>query len=52
MNLLIVQVRQTPSELARILRELADKVEDGVSKGDEFRAVDINGNKVGDLIIK
>jgi len=36
-----------PGELARILRSLADRVENGVSDGDEFILWDINGNKVG-----
>ncbi len=35
-----------PGELARILRDLADKVENGVTDGDQFVARDINGNKV------
>jgi hypothetical protein len=40
-----------PGELARILRDLADKVENGVTDGDQFVARDINGNKVGSLEI-
>ncbi len=40
-----------PGELARILRALADKAENGVSDGDEFVARDINGNKVGTLTV-
>ncbi|HEU0197011.1 MAG TPA: hypothetical protein VFQ88_07305 [Nevskiaceae bacterium] len=38
-----------PEEVARILRELADKVEKsrGVEKGDEMSLFDANGNKVG-----
>ncbi|MDR9836814.1 MULTISPECIES: hypothetical protein [Herbaspirillum] len=36
------------SEVARILRELADKVEDrGVSIGDGIKLYDVNGNNVG-----
>jgi len=41
------------SELARILRELADKIEDHVVVvGDSFVARDVNGNRVGSLEIK
>lgn len=36
-----------PGEVARILRDLAMRVENGVSDGDEFFLRDINGNKVG-----
>ena len=32
-------------ELARILREIANKVQDGKTDG---RAMDVNGNKVGE----
>ena len=39
-------------ELARILRDLADKAERGISDGDEYRAMDYNGNRVGSLIIE
>lgn len=44
---------ENPSELARILRELADKIEsnEGVSSGDKLVARDINGNTVGTLTI-
>lgn len=38
-------------ELARILHELADKVEGGVHVGDSFKARDLNGNTVGELTI-
>ena len=34
-------------EIARILRELARLVEDGVAGGDEYKIRDINGNTVG-----
>ena len=34
-------------ELSRILRELADKVEDGLPEGLVIRIFDINGNRVG-----
>lgn len=38
-----------PGELARILREVADKVENGVIEGDEFVLRDLNGNHVGQM---
>lgn len=39
------------AELARILRELADKVEYSHSElGDEISLRDINGNKVGNMV--
>ena len=34
-------------EIARILRELARLVEDGVTGGDEYKSRDANGNTVG-----
>lgn len=34
-------------EIARILRELADKIENGMEEG-RFFLRDLNGNKVGD----
>jgi len=34
-------------EIARILRELARLVEDGVAGGDEYKIRDANGNTVG-----
>ena len=34
-------------EIARILRELARLVEDGVAGGDEYKVRDANGNTVG-----
>ena len=34
-------------EIARILRELARPVEDGVAGGDEYKVRDANGNTVG-----
>jgi len=34
-------------EIARILRELARLVEDGVTGGDEYKIRDANGNTVG-----
>lgn len=36
------------SEIARILRELADTFEQGLEPGDRARLRDINGNKVGE----
>lgn len=47
MNLGNAAFEDDPGEVARILRDLADKVENGVSEGDEFVLRDINGNKVG-----
>jgi len=38
-------------ELARILRGLADDVEDGVAVGDASGLHDANGNKVGQIEI-
>jgi hypothetical protein len=35
------------TEAARILRGLANDIEDGVIVGDNYRLGDINGNKVG-----
>jgi hypothetical protein len=35
-------------ELARILRELADRVEGGVPTGDNASVRDVNGNRVGE----
>ena len=32
-----------PGEPARILRELGDKIQDGVAAGDRFTAMDVNG---------
>ena len=34
-------------ELARILRELADRIDDGVPDGDTASLFDANGNRVG-----
>jgi len=34
-------------EIARILRELARLVKDGLAGGDEYKIRDINGNTVG-----
>ena len=41
-------------ELARILQDIADKIEQrgGVVAGDSFVAMDLNGNRVGELEVK
>lgn len=41
-----------PGELARVLRVLAAKVQDGTEPGDIYRAQDINGNQVARLEIE
>jgi len=35
------------AELARILRKLADKIEDADARGDKGKVMDYNGNSVG-----
>lgn len=40
-------------EVARILRELAEKVDErGMREGDVYPARDVNGNRVGELKVK
>ena len=41
--------KNNPGELARILRELSEKIEDGVTTGDSFSVHDVNGESVGTL---
>ena len=44
-----VRARAAGAELARILRDLARKVEDGCLGGDMVTARDLNGNACGTL---
>jgi hypothetical protein len=41
--------KHNPGELARILRELSEKIECGVTTGDSFSVHDVNGTPVGTL---
>ncbi len=41
--------KSNPGELARVLRELSEKIEDGVTTGDNFSVHDVNGKSVGTL---
>lgn len=43
---------QPASEAARILRDLADRLEDGGEVGAVLRLCDYNGNQVGQAVVK